>query len=139
MVLFHEIGHCDLYRDHFADEPSIMVTGWMEWLFLIMRHPNLTLQTNNNYDNSIDLMENPNPLCLCNTSGECSNKYCIDDSYEDESIYQSLIDIAKNRNFEPLYQELFSKRPQHYINFQVDPLLEESRIIEEIAKEPRFQ
>ena len=138
IVLFHEIGHCDLYRHHSADEPSIMVTGWIEWIFLVTRNPSLTLQRNNNYDNRMNGIDNQNPMCLCNESGECSNKYCIDENYEDESIYQSLIDIAKSGNFEPLYQELFSKNIQYNTNVQVEALTTHSKIIEEISKEPHF-
>ena len=135
LTLFHEIGHCDLYRDHIADEPSIMSVGLIEWFFLIMRNPNLNLQRNNNYEGG---SENPNPMCLCNESGECSNKYCVDDNRE-ESLYQNLIDIAKSRNFEPLYQELFSQNPQYATGFQVKTWTVHSRVIKEIAKEPQFQ
>ena len=136
LTLFHEIGHCDLYRDHSANEPSIMPVGWLEWVFVIMKHPSLNLQRNNNYEGWFP--ENPNPMCLCNESGECSNNYCVESTGE-ESLHQNLIDIAKDRNFEPLYQELFSKKPQDYALFQVDYLDFESRIIKEIAKEPQFQ
>ena len=138
--LFHEIGHCDLYRVHSG---FIMDVSLMNWFFAIMRNPNLTLQRNSNY--KYEDIENQNPMCLCNEFGECSNNYCllVDDNDLNTSYNQSvqaIIDIAKSGNFEPLYQELFSKRPQYYINFQVEFLLNSDyRVIREIAKEPRFQ
>ena len=118
------------------NEPSIMSANMTDWLFVIVRNPNLNLQRNENYTG---YLSHGNPMCLCNESGVCSNNYCLIEWYNSPDVYQRLIDIAKSRNFEPLYQELFSIRPYYTINFQTKDWAFDSRILKEIAQEPRFQ
>ena len=110
-----------------------MSTQMTDWLFVIMRNPNLNFQRNDNYKDP-----SQSPMCLCNEYGVCSDNYCLIERYNSHDVYQRLIDIAKSRNFEPLYRDLFSIKP-YYINSQVKSFAFDSRILREIAKELRFQ